>query len=382
MAATLGLTTIYILLPLGIVVFSDISGIIKKVRPIIFCYLIGAIIGNSGLLPENSFNTLDLLSTATVALSIPLMLFSVDLRKWKELTGKAGLAMGCAFVAILFASAFGYIIFGRGMAEGWKISGLLVGVYTGGTPNMAAIQKALQVDPDIYLAVHTSDVVVGAAYLFVLLSFGKILFRKILPPYKPVNSEQADVDSLSVETLLAMMGRGKRLPLMAAFGLTLLVVAIGGGVSMVMPGEAGTVVAILSITTLSLALSFIHRVRNVRYSFQLGEYIILIFCTVVGSMADVRKLAASIPAVFLYVTFAVMVSILVHVLLCRLLRIDADTMMITSTSAIYSPPFVTAVASAIGNKEIVVAGITTGIIGYAAGNYLGVLLAKLLQVVG
>jgi len=43
------------------------------------------------------------------------------------------------------------------------------------------------------------------------------------------------------------------------------------------------------------------------------------------------------------------------------------------------PPFVPAVAGAIKNKEIIVSGLTVGIIGYAVGNYLGVLVAEFLR---
>ena len=95
-------------------------------------------------------------------------------------------------------------------------------------------------------------------------------------------------------------------------------------------------------------------------------------------MADFTKLVTTIPTILGYVTVAVVVSVMIHILLCRIFSVDADTMMITSTSAIYSPPFVTAVAIAIGNRNVIFAGITTGIIGYAAGNYLGVFLAEML----
>jgi uncharacterized membrane protein len=40
-----------------------------------------------------------------------------------------------------------------------------------------------------------------------------------------------------------------------------------------------------------------------------------------------------------------------------------------------SPPFVPVVAHALKNKYIIISGLIIGIIGYAIGNYLGVLLA-------
>ncbi|HOL18438.1 MAG TPA: DUF819 family protein, partial [Bacillota bacterium] len=63
----------------------------------------------------------------------------------------------------------------------------------------------------------------------------------------------------------------------------------------------------------------------------------------------------------------------------KLFKIDTDTFIITSTSAICSPPFVPVVANALKNKEIILSGIYTGIIGYAIGNYLGITFAYILR---
>ena len=375
----LGLTTLYILLPLGIVIFSETAKIIKQVRPIILCYIVGILIGNSGLLPAGSRQVLDTISTATVALSIPLMLFSLDLTQWRELTGKAGLSMFFAFIAILISSTLCFLLFRGIVEEGAKMAGLVVGVYTGGTPNMAAIQRALQVNSETYLAVHTADVAVGGIYLLILMTFGKRVFRAILPVYRDNYTARTEIETLSLQSMKQMVKQRAFPSILKSFGLAVLVVALGAGASLLIPGEASTVVAILGITTIAIALSFIPRVRKLAYSFQTGEYIILIFCTVVGSMADFSLLVNILPTILGYVTVAVLISITIHVLLCRIFSVDADTMIITSTSAIFSPPFVSAVAVAIGNRNIIFAGITTGIIGYAAGNYLGVLLANLLR---
>jgi uncharacterized membrane protein len=59
--------------------------------------------------------------------------------------------------------------------------------------------------------------------------------------------------------------------------------------------------------------------------------------------------------------------------------VDADTMMVTSTALICSPPFVPVIAGAIRNREVIVPGLTVGILGYAIGNYLGYLIAILMK---
>ncbi|WP_319560012.1 DUF819 family protein [Marispirochaeta sp.] len=374
-----GITALYVLLPLGIVVFVESSSIIRKVRPVILCYIAGILIGNSSLLPEGSFQVLDVISTVTVALSLPLMLISLDLSHWRELTGRAGLSMVFAFIAIMTSSALCFLLFGPRISESSKIAGLLVGVYTGGTPNMAALQQALQVNTESYLAVHTADILVGGVYLLFLLTVGRRIIRKLLPPYRDTYAEGREIEPLSLKALQAMLTEKAGLSVLASLGTALLIVALGGAFSLLFAGEASTVAAILGITSIAIAVAFIPGIRNLPHSFKIGEYVILVFCAAVGSMADFSRLLTTIPSVLGYVTAALGISIVIHLLMCRIFRVDADTMIITSTSAIYSPPFVSAVAISLNNRNLIFPGITTGIIGYAAGNYLGVILARLLS---
>jgi uncharacterized membrane protein len=68
-----------------------------------------------------------------------------------------------------------------------------------------------------------------------------------------------------------------------------------------------------------------------------------------------------------------------HFALAALFRIDADTALITSTATIFGPPFIGPVARALRNRELMVSGLTTGIMGYAVGTYLGLAVAWLLR---
>ena len=117
-------------------------------------------------------------------------------------------------------------------------------------------------------------------------------------------------------------------------------------------------------------------------TFQLGQYFILIFCMAVASMAELSRLLDAAPILLIWVVFMVFGTMILHLLLSIVFKVDADTVLITSVAAICSPPFVPIVAGAIKNKEIVVSGLTTGIIGYAVGNYLGVLCAYLFRALG
>ena len=75
-------------------------------------------------------------------------------------------------------------------------------------------------------------------------------------------------------------------------------------------------------------------------------------------------------------------SVLLHLLLCRVFRIDSDTSLITSTAGIYGPAFIVPAADALGNREVILPGLICGILGYAIGNYLGIGIAIALKFLG
>jgi uncharacterized membrane protein len=53
-------------------------------------------------------------------------------------------------------------------------------------------------------------------------------------------------------------------------------------------------------------------------------------------------------------------------------RINADDYLIPTTGFVYSPPFVPMVAAALKNKDVILTGLATGMIGWILGNYIGV----------
>ena len=74
-------------------------------------------------------------------------------------------------------------------------------------------------------------------------------------------------------------------------------------------------------------------------------------------------------------------SVILHLLLARIARIDADTAIITSTAGIYGPAFIVPTANALNNRQVVLPGLICGILGYAVGNYLGIGVALLLGMI-
>jgi uncharacterized membrane protein len=164
----------------------------------------------------------------------------------------------------------------------------------------------------------------------------------------------------------------------AGLGLAVAIVAAGGGLSLLVAEDAREPVAILSITTLSVAASLHPRVRAMKGTHDMGQFLLLIFCVAIGLTADFTKLLSGPPLIFVITAVVVAGSVTLHILLSILFRIDRDTVIITSMAGIFGPHMAGPVAMRLGNRQVLFSGIASGLVGYAAGNYLGMALAWIL----
>ena len=149
----------------------------------------------------------------------------------------------------------------------------------------------------------------------------------------------------------------------------------GLALASLVPDSMRSAATIVAITTAGLCLSFVPHIRRLKNSFQLGMYLVLVFCFTMGSMTDVNSLANPNVDLGLYVILLLTGSFFLHALFCKFLNIDVDTFVITSSAAIMSVPFIPVVAGALKNREIIIPGFAAAIFGYVVGNYLGISMA-------
>ncbi|MFW5715015.1 MAG: DUF819 domain-containing protein [bacterium] len=371
-------TLFFLLTPAVILTLTYKYDHLSKLGAIVITYAVGLVIGNVGVLPEGIGPLQNQLASYTVPVALPLIFFSLNLTQWRTLARRTVLSLISALVAVSIGTAITFFIF-RFITgpETWKIAGMLVGVYTGGTPNLAAVGTALNVSSLTYVAVHGSDVVVSSFILLLLITAFPKLFRKILPPFE--SNDAHDGNYHTITPYFTGYSRREIIDIFKALGLALVIFAAGGSFTLFLPDTAALPAAILTITTLGVGCSFFPAVRRMKNSFQLGYYLILIFSLTVSSMANVQSLVLSAPMILLYVALLLALVSGIHLLFSAVFRIDVDTHIITSTAFIFSPPFVPVVAAALRNKQVIVSGILTGVTGWVIGNYLGVALAYALK---
>lgn len=384
------LTAFFLLAPAGVLWLCRRVRFIGKIGPVLVLYLLGILIGNMGLvpglsLPSGAAGIQDILSSAMVPIAIPLMLLGCTFRRSE--TRSQVLALFTGLLAVILVVTAGYLIFAKTIDAGAhgadtaaNIGGMLTGVYTGGTINLASLKSMLGVSEETYLLLNGYDMVISFLYLMFLVAVGIKLFRKFLPN-ETDHTSQVD----AVQDANPYKGLGTRSGLVTLAKLIGIVAVICGaayGVTLLLPKVPFMTVFILSLTTFGIAASFIPKVRALPYAYDVGMYCIYVFCIVVASMADFSKLDfAGGMGVLGYLTLVIFGSLLLQILFAKLFRIDSDTMVISSVTFICSPPFVPMIAAAMKNRNVIVAGLSIGIIGYAVGNYLGFLMSSLLNLI-
>ena len=415
------LVIFYLFFPLIIIWLCRKWSIFKKLGSIVIAYGFGLVLGNIGILPSGSSEYLmlqegraaipadeievlyeqgrldesdlyvnsirsvqDLLTTIVIPLALPLLLFSLNIRKWLKYAGTGFLSMGLALVSVVAIVFIAYFIFRDKIPDSGKVAGMLIGIYTGGTPNVAAIKTALGVDSNLFIMTHTSDLVIGAITIIFFITLGPKVFGLILPAFK-YKGNGAETDDMVKEAesmedySLIIKGEKPLKNIFSALGVALAIFAVSGAISLLFPPSFTMMIVILGITTFGIGASMIPAINRIKGSFQLGMYLILIFSLVVASMADLTKMiSAEYLNVTLMVAFIVFGSLILHLILAAIFKVNVDDFLITTTALVYSPPFVPVVAGALKNKEIIITGLTVGIIGYAIGNYIGIFIGQIL----
>lgn len=354
--------------------------IIGKIGPIMVLYALGMILGNIPFATEQMAVLQDFLPNILIPLAIPMMLFGCNFAK-----GEARLQLKLVisgFFSVATAVALGYLLFGHKVTEGAEIGGIISGMYTGGTLNAAALQAIFAIKSESFILVNSYDIIISFCYFIFLFSFGIRLFRRMYGQPAVLNAEITEAESQDASNhnpYRVLLTKDGIKQLLKTVGVTLIVAAASGGVAILMPEGWFMVVFILLLTTLGVVCSFIKPIKALTVSYDLGIYLIYIFSMVIASMADFSNLniAGGINQ-FAFMTVAVFVSLALHALLCRVMKVDADAMVISSVAFINSPPFVPMAAAAMRNKEVIVTGLSVGVVGYAIGNHFGVLMCYLL----
>jgi len=360
-----------ILIPLGILYLSGKKKFIGLASPILLSYIAGIAIGNLGLgLKENISMQI---SEIAVPVAIPFILYSLDIKKWLRMTKTTTKSFTLVIISAIISTVLSALVLGGAVPETAKISGMLAGCYTGGTPNLVTVGLAAGINNETLVLVNGADIIVGGLYFLFIIGLAPALTKKILPPFVK--------DQETAEPAAVLEKRKKTVSdIVIAFSVMLLIVGVSALVPILLFGEIQIAVFFLILTALSIGASMFERIRKIPDTYNIGLYFIMVFSVAMGSMFNFRTIFTKSSVNILIYTFVIcFLSVFIHLLLAWLFRIDSHTFIITSVAGIFGPAFVPSVAEAIRNRDVILAGITSGLVGYAVGNYVGMLVVWIIN---
>lgn len=374
------------LVPILIIKHSDFV-ITKWIGSIGSAYLFGILfatiiylIGLLGLDIMPSSDIGEISGIVSISIAIPLLLFSANLLEAKKLSKTVLKSATSLVLSAILVSALTFFIYGKTVGFGAELSGMAIGLYTGGTPNLNAIGNIFGLDSTTIGVANLSDMIIGGVFYLFLLVLSKPLLSKILKASKDVsyvsdesiilNNEEINNDEFKFSKSLAYR-------FILAFGITVLGAIFGILLWLLLGAEDGRMndflvpIMMISVTILGIAFSFNKTIRKTKGMNTLGQYFILVFSFALASALDFTRLEGifgEIIVLFAVITIGVFI---LHIFISKLLDIDVDCTIVTLTAGVYGPAFVPAITKQIKNDALTVPGLIVGSIGYAVGTFLG-----------
>lgn len=355
--------------------------VFKYVGPALTVILIGLAFVNLHIVPGYQ-DVYGAIITYCVPMSISIYLLNINLKELAKLSGKAVAALVSAvFSVCLMATVFG-VIFGNTMFEGWKIAGMFVGTYTGGSSNLTAIAVGLEASNETIAAANAADYVIGMPTLFLMFAapalFQNVKFLKKIWPYCLSEEERVGDGDQPV-----LMGDEKWSIKDIAWllAISMLIVTVSTKLSAVLPSNFASAGRILLISTLSILAAQIPFIGKLRGNMNLGLFFGMMYLCIIGFSVDLASFFGSTMTITVFCFCVIAGSILLHLVLSRLFKVPYEYVILGITGAIADGTTASLVASSAKWNRLVSVGLIMGVIGGICGNYVGIMVAYIIKMI-
>lgn len=352
----------------------------KTFGPAILCIIMGIILGNLNIMPH-WHDVYGVFFEYAIPLSLTMFLLSVNLKEWAHISKQPLLAVVLAAISVAIVSVIAGVIFVPGIPEGWKIAGMFVGTYTGGSGNLTAIGTGLNASPNTFVSANAADYIVGLPSLIFFFALPGILakskwFNKVWP-YSLTEEELKTSDKNELFT----KQEWSITDIAVLFGIAFIVTYVASTLASYFPASISSAMKIIFITTISIIIAQLKPVKKIKGNMDLGFFVAAFFLAIIGLLVDIKQFAVSVPTVAIFCFVVIVGSLILHVVLCRLFKIKYQYVLISIVAAIGDGTSAAMVAGAGNWKSIMGIAVVLGVIGSAIGNYLGIGVAYLLKAI-
>lgn len=355
--------------------------VFKLIGPALFVIITGILLVNLRIVPGYT-DIYGVISNYCIPFSVSLYLLNVDLKQIMKMSRQPLISIASAvFCVSIVAVVFGSI-FGNMVEEGWKVAGMFVGTYTGGSGNLTAIASGLDASASTIAAANAADYVVGMPALLLMFAAPALLkkwkwFQKFWP--YSFSEEELEGDGTGKGLMEAEVWSIKEIAILLAISVS--IVGISTKLSAYVSPDFASAVRILLISTISIAIAQIPAVRELKGASNLGLFFGMMFLTVVGFSVDIRGFMGAAASITLFCLCVIVFSFLLHVFVTRLFKIRYEYVLLGIIGAIADGSTAALVASGAKWKSLISVGLLMGVIGGICGNYVGIGVAYLVRAI-
>ena len=340
--------------------------------------LLGAIIfANLKIIPTES-SVYDSVWTYVVPVAIPLLLLKADIKKVKNESGKM---LGAFHVSAL------------GTVAGTFISAFLLmmtGSYIGGGANFVAMTNAFKTPENITNATIVADNLVMAVYFFVTMSIPSILFFKNKWGMA-TEGEESSGGSSTYWTKKEISLKDIAVSLAIAFSVASLSNLLSEYISAIIPTSnmilkiansiLGNMYLIMTTLMLIVATVFSKQLEEINGAEEIGTFLIYLFFVVLGVPASISEIIKNGAFILIFCILAVSIHLVVTLLVGKMFKFKLDELLLASNACIGGPTTAVAMAIAKGWNSLIVPTMIAGVWGYVLGNYAGIIVGHILQII-
>lgn len=382
--------------------------VLSRVGASLMVIVFGALLSNAGLVPAAS-PVYDVVTGPVTSLAIAWLLLAVHLSDLRRAGPRMLGAFALAALGTAAGAALGTILFGAAFGDdGWRLAGAFTGTYTGGSLNFVAVGRGVELPDRLFSGAAAADNLTTALWLAVCLVLPRWIGRFYpsapigadVPTELPADGADASAEADGPAGADAPADGGgpedgsgsgeasgwDEHPFFSHAPVSVLslarLLALGFGllvgaelVSRVLPGLP----EVLWLTILALAVGHVPGLGRPSGALQLGNYALHLFFAVIGIFSRVEEILTVGLTVFWFTLTVVGVHGVVVFLGGRLARLDVETLTVASQAAVGGPSTALAVAVSRGWRSLVLPGVAVGLLGYAAGNFLGFAMAGLFR---
>ncbi|EIE21689.1 DUF819-domain-containing protein [Coccomyxa subellipsoidea C-169] len=353
--------------------WSERTRIGKELSGPLVSTLIGLLFSNVGLIGGvHAGAVYDTVNKFILPLAIPLLLYSADLRRVFQETGRLLLA----FIIGAFATVVGTVVAFKlvplaalGAQDSWKIASALAARHIGGAINYVAVAETLQVSPSAQMAGLAADNLLCAVYFTTIFH----LARKIPPESASAGQASAD-DQPAAEGIKACSPPHG----MASTGIAISAILCYVGQQLaVAVGFPSSSISIITLLTVALATCFPTQLKPLVASSEGIAFILLqIFFAAVGASGQIRAVLTTAPSLFLFCFLQIAIHLGIILGVGRAAGFARKDLLLASNANVGGPSTAGGMAAAKGWQSLLVPALLIGTFGYSCATFVALVLGS------